>query len=279
MKATLRTILLLLTIPVLWSCSTKKTSYESSEEAKRTSIEMVTDYGTMIIELYNETPLHRDNFVKLAEEGAFDSLLFHRVIEKFMIQGGDPDSKNAQPEDTLGNGGLSYKVDAEFKPELFHKKGALGAARDGNLQRASSSMQFYIVQGKVFNDSLLTAAETRINGWLATHYFKHDTANQSLTNALQKAEADENWEQYALLNDSIKSLAKDYDNFEQYIIPDEHREVYKSLGGTPHLDQNYTVFGEVVKGLEVVDSISAVQTGVYDRPITDTRIQTVRVLE
>ncbi|MEO9803951.1 MAG: peptidylprolyl isomerase [Reichenbachiella sp.] len=278
MQSLLKTTFLFIAIATFWSCNTKTTATESEVE-KRTSIEMVTDYGTMVIELYNETPLHRDNFVKLANDGAFDSLLFHRVIEKFMIQGGDPDSKNALPEDTLGNGGLSYKVDAEFNSKLFHKKGALGAARDGNLQRASSSMQFYIVQGKVFNDSLLTVAETRINGWLATRYFKNDTANRSLTDALQKAEDDENWEQYTLLNDSISSLAKQYDNFERYTIPEEQRAVYKSIGGTPHLDQNYTVFGEVVKGLAVVDSIAAVQTGVYDRPLTDTRIRTVRVLE
>lgn len=270
---------LLLAISLI-GCNPKKSSTESTGETeKRTSIELVTAYGTMIIELYNETPLHRDNFIELAREGSFDSLLFHRVIETFMIQGGDPDSKYAQPEDTLGNGGLPYKVEAEFHPELFHKKGALGAARDGNLKRASSSMQFYIVQGKVFNDSLLQAAETRINGWLRTHYYKNDSANQSIVAAWSKAEQEENWEWYELLNDSISSLAKGYEDYEHYTIPDTHRAVYKSIGGTPHLDQNYTVFGEVVKGLEVIDSIAAVQTGVYDRPITDTRMISVRVLE
>ena len=241
---------------------------------------MKTDYGIMIIELYNETPLHRDNFVKLAKQGAFDSLLFHRVIETFMIQGGDPDSRNAKATDTLGRGGLDYMVDAEFIPSLFHKKGALGAARDGNLKRASSSMQFYIVQGKVFNDSLLTAAETRINGSLAEHYFKNDsTTNKPLLDSLQKAIDDENMDRYMLFNDSIKSMAKAYVNFDRYIIPEPHREVYKSVGGTPFLDQNYTVFGEVIEGLEVVDSITTVQTDSLDRPVADVRIRTVRVLE
>lgn len=240
---------------------------------------MVTDTGIIIIELYNETPKHRDNFVKLAKEGAFDSLLFHRVIENFMIQGGDPDSRNAQSGDTLGNGGLDYKVDAEFHPDLFHKKGVLAAARDGNLERASSSMQFYIVQGKIYNDSLLTQAEGRINGWLAEHYFKQDSANRPLLDSLQKAQDNENQERYSFFNDSIRSLAKKYENFDRYTIPEAHRKVYKAIGGTPHLDQNYTVYGEVIKGIEVVDSIAAVQTGTFDRPLTDVRILSVRVLE
>ena len=275
MKSFLKVLFFFLPILVLNNCDNKP---ESTDE-ERTSIEVVTDYGTLVIELYNETPKHRDNMVKLVNEGAFDSLLFHRVIENFMIQGGDPDSRNAQPGDTLGNGGLDYQVDAEFNPDLFHKKGALGAARDGNLERASSSMQFYIVQGKVFNDSLLLNAEERINGWLSEHYFKNDPVNKALVDSLQKAEGNKNWELYTQISDSIRSLAKGYENFDRYTIPESQREVYKSIGGTPHLDQNYTVFGEVVKGLEVVDSIAAVSTGPFDRPEADVRIQTIKVLD
>lgn len=278
MKSLFKNYIFLFVILTFGSCTTKTNSPESVEE-QRTSIEMVTNYGAITIDLYNETPLHRDNFIKLTDEGVFDSLLFHRVIESFMIQGGDPDSRNAQPGDTLGNGGLDYRVDAEFNPTLFHKKGALAAARNGNLERASSSIQFYIVQGEVFNDSLIGAAETRINGWLAEHYFKNDSTNKSLVDALQKAEDDENDEEYALFRDSIRSLAKSYENFDRYTIPDAHREVYKTIGGTPHLDQNYTVFGEVTKGLEVIDSIAAVQTNLLNRPLSDVRIMTVRVLK
>ncbi|MCP4460393.1 MAG: peptidylprolyl isomerase [Cytophagales bacterium] len=279
MKSSIKIILLVLPILALISCSTKKDSSDSTDLDERTSIEMVTDFGTMTIELYNETPKHRDNIVKLAKEGAFDSLLFHRVIENFMIQGGDPDSRNAQPEDTLGNGGLNYRVDAEFLPTIFHKKGALGAARDGNLERASSSMQFYIVQGKIFNDSLLNYDESRINGRLAEHYFKHDSTNKELVDSLQTAYDNEDWSQYSLISDTIRSLAKTYDAFEKHSISEAQRKVYKSLGGTPHLDQSYTVFGEVVKGLEVIDSIAAVSTGPFDRPVSDVRIQSIRVLE
>ena len=278
MNKSLITTFLQILLLFFWSCTTNSESSNSTVD-ERTSIEMKTDYGIMVIALYNETPLHRDNFVKLAKQGAFDSLLFHRVIENFMIQGGDPDSRYAQANDTLGGGGLDYKVEAEFNPSLFHKKGALGAARDGNLKRASSSMQFYIVQGKVYNDSLLTVSERRINGWLAEHYFKNDSTNKPLLDSLQKAIDDKNREQYILYDDSIKSMAKAYVNFKQYTIPESHGQVYKSLGGTPFLDQNYTVFGQVIEGLNVLDSIAMVQTNPLDRPVGDVRIQTVRVLQ
>lgn len=277
MKIVLKVALTLVLFLIVFSCNKKPTVPEAKEE-ERQRIEMVTDHGTMVIELYNETPLHRDNFIKLANDKAYDSLLFHRVIEKFMIQGGDPDSKSAQPGDTLGNGGLDYTIDAEFNPNLFHKKGVLAAARDGNLERASSSMQFYIVQGKVFNDSLLERAEVRINNWLAEHYFKNDPVNKPLLDSLQKAVDQENMEQYTLYSDSISRLAEGYKKFDVYTIPKEHRAVYKSTGGTPHLDMNYTVFGEVVEGLYVIDSIAAVPTGNFDRPVADVRVVSVRVL-
>jgi peptidyl-prolyl cis-trans isomerase B (cyclophilin B) len=263
---------------VVFSCDKKEAAPEIKEE-QRQKIEMITDRGTMVIELYNETPLHRDNFLKLVTQSTYDSVLFHRVINEFMIQSGDPDSKYAKPGDTLGNGGLDYTVDAEFNPNLFHKKGVLAAARDGNPERASSSTQFYIVQGRVFNDSLLDRAEVRINGWLAEHYFKKDPENKSLVDSLQKAIESENMEQYRLYNDSISSLSKAYKSFETYTISEEQRSVYKTLGGTPHLDQNYTIFGEVVEGLAVVDSIAATPTGAFDRPLTDVRIVSVTVLE
>ena len=258
------------------ACESKK---DTSVAEARETVEMVTDYGTILIELYNETPQHRDNFIKLAGDAAYDSLLFHRVIENFMIQGGDPDSKRSQPGDTLGDGDLPYTIPAEFNDSLFHKKGVLAAARTGNPERASSSMQFYIVQGRVLNDTLLLGAENTINEWLAEHYFLQEPANKSFLNALQKAEDDENWQEYRILRDSISALAKSYKNFKQYTIPESHRKVYKSIGGTPFLDQNYTVFGEVIKGLEVVDSIAKVQTDSLDRPTRDVRILSIRPVE
>lgn len=188
---------------------------------KHTYVKIATSKGECIIMLYNETPLHRDNFIKLAKEGFYNGTLFHRVIKEFMIQGGDPDSKNAKPDSLLGRGDLGYTVPAEFKDSLFHKKGVLAAAREGdasNPLKASSSSQFYIVQGKVWTDSLLNVTETKRM---------------------------------------------------KFKIPEWQRQVYKTIGGTPHLDRNYTVYGEVVKGLEMVDAIAAEPTNPMNRPNTD----------
>ena len=277
MKNLLRIISISL-ILVLGSCTTSKDKPTANEESCKT-IEMVTDMGTMVIELYNETPKHRDNFIKLVKESAYDSLMFHRVINKFMVQAGDPDSKNAMPQDTLGNGGLSYKVDAEFHSELFHKRGALGAARDGNPERASSAMQFYIVQGLVKNDSLINIDQKRINSWLAEHYSSLLPENKVLMDSVQKAIDNNDYQSYLKFDKKIKDAAKKFTDFEKYVIPEAHREVYRSIGGTPHLDQNYTVFGEVIKGLDIIDSISVVKTGIYDRPLKDIRIISMKVLK
>lgn len=276
MKLLSKIISLLILFLVVLSCN-NKTEPDKPVVEKRVTVEMVTDYGMMVIELYNKTPLHRDNFIKLIKENAYDSLLFHRVINEFMIQGGDPESKYAKPEDTLGSGGPSYTVDAEFNKDLFHKKGVLAAARSGNPKRASSAIQFYIVQGKVYNDSLLKNAEKRINEWLADHYSNNDPKNKTLLDSLQRAMDDEDWDRYSIWDDSLKTLAKDYDDFERYVIPEEHRIVYKSIGGTPHLDQNYTVYGEVIEGIEVLDSIAGVETGDFYRPKVDMRILSVRI--
>ena len=188
---------------------------------KRSTIEITTEYGTMKIMLYNETPLHRDNMLKLAHEKFYDSLLFHRVIKEFMIQGGDPESKHAKPGEMLGSGSApGDRIPAEFKPDLIHKKGALAAARDNNPQKASSNCQFYIVQGKKQTEADLSSVE-RQGGFKYT---------------------------------------------------DEQKQVYETIGGTPRLDQNYTVYGEVYEGLNVLDSIAAVKTDHNDRPLKDVRM-------
>lgn len=246
---------------------------------ERKTLEMVTDYGTMLIELYDETPLHRDNFINLVTHKAYDSVLFHRIIKDFMIQAGDPDSKLTKANDSIGEGDLPYKVAAEFNTALFHKKGALAAARDNNPERASSGMQFYIVQGKTFNDSTLKKAEERINQFNAKEYFKDDSAQKQLLEAIDHATQTRNLEHYQFYMDSILSLAIIEKGFKSYTIPEDQRLIYKKIGGTPHLDQNYTVFGEVVKGIEVLDSIAKVATGALDRPLNDMRIQKIRLLD
>lgn len=187
-------------------------------------VKIETSYGDMVVKLYNETPLHRDNFIKLVQDGTYDELIFHRVINKFMIQGGDPNSRNAKPGQMLGDGGLGYTIPAEFVPGLYHKKGALAAARQGddvNPRKESSACQFYIVQGETWNAERLKMVEQRMG----------------------------------------KSFTS------------EQAETYSTLGGTPFLDGDYTVFGEVVEGLEVIDKIAAVQCGSMDRPVEDVKMK------
>jgi cyclophilin family peptidyl-prolyl cis-trans isomerase len=193
---------------------------------RKRDVELVTTNGNIILRLSDSTPLHRDNFLRLVKTHYYDNVLFHRVIKDFMIQAGDPQSREAQPGMVLGNGGPGYTISAEFRPSLFHKKGALAAARqsdDMNPAKASNGSQFYIVQGRKFTDAGL----------------------DSLENFLLKRK-----------------------------IPLAHREVYKTLGGVPHLDQNYTVFGEVISGIAIVDSIASESTGRQppDRPLKDIRI-------
>ncbi|MBL0271642.1 MAG: peptidylprolyl isomerase [Chitinophagaceae bacterium] len=198
-----------------------------SKKDRKKDVLLKTSMGDIVIRLSDSTPLHRDNFLKLVKVGFYDSLLFHRVMLNFMIQGGDPNSKTAKPGMPLGNGGPSYTVPAEFRQTLFHKKGMIAAARqpdDVNPEKASSGSQFYLTQGKVFTDAGLDSMET------------------------------------------IRLKRK---------IPAEQREVYKTIGGIPHLDQNYTVFGEIVKGLETVDKIAAVPTSKgrdLNRPLTNVMI-------
>ena len=278
MKSIVKTSLFILLFISICACNQRAELLSSKEESSK-KVEMVTNYGTMVIELYNETPLHRDNFVNLVKHSAYDSLLFHRVINKFMIQGGDPDSKKAKPNDTLGDGDVPYVVKAEFNNELFHKKGTLAAARDNNPKKSSSGIQFYIVQGRVYNDSLLNRSENRISSRFAQEFYKDNSSMKPILDSINDAQDKGNRETYNLLSERILKLANADSTFKKYTIPDSQREIYKTLGGTPWLDQSYTVFGEVVKGMEVLDSIANVQTAPTDRPIADVRIKTVRLLD
>ena len=263
------------------SCNNSNTKDSSTEKTEdtRPKIEIVTDYGSMVIRLYNETPHHRDNFINLARNNAFDSLLFHRVIKEFMIQAGDPDSKNANPTDTLGEGDAPYMVKAEFNSNLFHKKGVIAAARDNNPEKASSAMQFYITQGKVQNDSLLDNAELYINKNKAIDFLRATNSDYPLLDSLDLAMTERNRKLYKIYSDSVYRLVKNQKNFNAYSIPEDQKEVYKTIGGTPHLDQGYTVFGEVIQGFEIIDSIAIVETDDMDRPLNDVRILDVKILD
>lgn len=199
---------------------------------KEQMIEITTSFGVMVAKLYNQTPLHRDNFIKLIKQGFYDSLLFHRVIKEFMIQGGDPTSKYAADTNKVGSGSApGEKISAEIMPGIYHKKGALAAARDGNPAKASSTCQFYIVQGKKSDSAQLQAVyDKRVKVANAAFQFS----------PIQK-------------------------------------EVYERIGGTPQLDQSYTVFGEVVSGLDIIDKIAAVATKPGDRPVENVRMK-IRLL-
>jgi peptidyl-prolyl cis-trans isomerase B (cyclophilin B) len=262
---------------LIFGCKKQSEPLDSRQD-NRKKIEIATNYGSMIFELYNETPLHRDNIINLANNKAYDSLLFHRVIHKFMIQAGDPKSRNAKATEALGSGDAPYKLKAEFNPKLYHKKGALAAARDDNPEKASSAMQFYIVQGKKFDDSMLKIEEKKINRNRAREYFRNNNSKKSLRNSIQDASEQDNSKHYNLLMDSILTIANSDNYFKPHIFPKKQRETYKSIGGSPFLDQNYTVFGEVVKGIEVLDSIANVKTNSLDRPINDVIIETIKLL-
>ena len=235
---------------------------------------IITNFGEIELELYDQTPQHRDNFIKLAKEGFYDGTLFHRVIKNFMIQGGDPTSKNAQPGAQLGNGSPGYTVPAEFVPEYIHQRGALAAARQAdhvNPTKASSGSQFYIVQGKIYTDYELDLVEVQVAEGNARNkyyqYFKeeeeamHDGGEIDIDSVERRA--------------SRRASAWLLEN--PHRIRAEAREVYKTIGGFPIQDGEYTVFGKVIKGIEVIDKIAEFETDDADRPKVDVRIIKVKV--
>jgi peptidyl-prolyl cis-trans isomerase B (cyclophilin B) len=255
---------------VITSCKSPSNESPIQEEIPEPiKVELTTTMGNMVLELSDRTPLHRDNFVKIVSEGRLDSMLFHRVLQDFVVQAGQYDSLTMASMDSLELAAIDYRVPAEIDTFLFHKRGALGAARTGNPERASASLSFYIVQRGSRADSLIDKDEKRINTWLQQHAFVNAPENKNWKDSLVQAEDSENWAQFSALMDSISSLAETYPHNE-YTIPESQREVYRTLGGTPHLDQNYTVFGEVLSGMEVVDSIAAVpvnNAGLPDEPV------------
>jgi cyclophilin family peptidyl-prolyl cis-trans isomerase len=234
-----------------------------------------TDLGDIRLKLYNETPRHRDNFIKLVKEGYFDGMLFHRVIQNFMIQGGDPLSKNAAPGDRLGNGGPGYTIPAEFVPGLFHRKGALAAARMGdqvNPAKESSGSQFYIVQGKKWRQGELDTLEVRMNSALKQNIQRKlfmESQKELETYRQEKKEDlfNRKMMQVQITADSLYNLAP------KMKLSEIQKKVYTSVGGYPSLDGAYTVFGEVSEGFDVIDRIAAEQTDKADRPLRDIKMK------
>jgi len=257
-------------------------STQNTQDTSRTAIVLIqTQYGNIKIRLSNQTPLHRDNFLKLAKQGFYDSLLFHRIIAGFMIQGGDPYSKYAKRFVVLGDSDIHYTVPAEIMPNLFHKRGMLCAARNGddvNPLHASSGCQFYITQGRgpLTNKDLLLY-EYRINKKLRTHL--KDSLLQTLT--YKDIAEKQQYFKTNKLNDSLVLLDKMLDEkinpiyglTKYYAFSPQQIQAYKSAGGTPHLDGSYTVYGEVFQGMEVVDKITEASADTHDRPIDDIRMK------
>ena len=247
---------------------------------KETLVKIETTLGDIKVKLYNETPKHRDNFIKLAKEGVYDGTLFHRVIKEFMIQAGDPESKNAPKGKMLGSGDVGYTIPAEFVyPKYFHKRGALSAARQGdnvNPKKESSGCQFYIVTGKVYNDSALINMERGMNENKVTLIFNN--LAQKHMKDIYKMRKDNDEKGLLELQDKLIAQAEEEAAKQpEFRFTPEQVEAYTTVGGTPHLDGEYTVFGEVVEGMDIVDKIQQVKTDRSDRPEEDVKIVKVEV--
>ena len=269
-------LLICLAFIALTACSagSKKQTNHHMENEKRTLVKLETTMGNITVALYNETPKHRDNFIKLVKEGVYDSTLFHRVIKQFMIQAGDPDSKNASDTAMLGSGDVGYTIPAEFNPKFFHKKGVLAAARqrdDVNPEKASSGCQFYIVTGRKFTEPQLLGMENKINEQHEEALFDN-LARQHMKEIYKMRKAGDN-AGLLELQDTLEAQARELaDKEEKFRFTPEQIKAYSTVGGAPHLDGSYTVFGEVTEGMEVVENIEIAKTNRADRPVENIRI-------
>lgn len=238
---------------------------------REAKFQIVTEFGAIKIKLYNETPLHRDNFIKLTKQGFFTDLLFHRVINRFMIQGGDPDSKNAEPGKLLGNGDLGYTIPAEINPKFIHRRGVLAAAREGdqvNPEKKSSACQFYLLQGRVFRQGELDSLQAKLENTRKMNLMQ--TKIKAIEAELNQLGAEGKQNE---INARINALRETVENESKQLPPirftDEQRKVYTTIGGYPSLDNNYTIFGEVIEGMEVIDQIAQQPTDKNNRPLKD----------
>ena len=279
MKKTI--ILFTLILCCMAACTGSQKKEKSMMTGNETLVRLETTMGNITVKLYNETPKHRDNFIKLAKEGTYDSTLFHRVIKNFMIQAGDPQSKTATDTTTLGNGDVGYTLPAEFIPKFFQKKGALAAARLGdevNPNKESSGCQFYIVTGRKFSEAQMISMENQLNETNLETVF-NELARKHMKEIYKMRKAGDN-DGLLELQDSLEAQARGIVAKEPALkFSREQIAAYTTVGGAPHLDGAYTVFGEVTEGMEVIDKIQAVKTNRADRPETDVRILKATVIE
>ena len=277
MKAKHAALAVFLTVTAAFnsSCQIKKQNNKAVQEK---IILIETNLGNIKVKLYNETPQHRDNFVKLVNEGYYNGLIFHRVIKDFMVQGGDPQSRNPQPGRQYGSGGPDYTVPAEFNTAFIHKKGALSAARTGdqvNPEKRSSGSQFYIVQGKKMSDPELDQMEVNVSQQPLQAMFHKIVTDRAQALTAQGVEV--NYD--ALVDEVRQQVLATWETMDKFKYSPTAREVYKTLGGTPFLDGGYTVFGETIEGLDVIDKIAAVETAPGDRPVQDVVILKMTVVK
>ncbi len=258
--------------------SAKNKMTDSDKDAK---VLIHTSMGDITVLLYGDTPLHRDNFLKLVKEGYYDGVLFHRVINEFMIQTGDPDSKTAKPSDMLGSGGPGYNIDAEILyPRHFHKRGALAAARTGdnvNPERRSSGSQFYIVTGRTLTENQLKGLEHNMKMQRMQEIF--DGLTRQHRDSIMTLRRNRDQAGLQALQDSLVAETEKIAAGQDFSLTPEQREAYTTVGGAPHLDGTYTVFGEVIDGMDVVDRIEKVQTGKADRPVEDVKVISMKVID
>ena len=252
------------------------------QKTTETQVLMQTNLCTITLKLYNETPLHRDNFIKLVKDGQYEGLLFHRVINEFMIQGGDVTSKNAPLNKQLGAGDLGYTVPAEFVyPRYFHKRGALCAARtgdDSNPEKASSASQFYIVTGKVYSEGEIKQLEKQKESRLKQAIFNR-LQNENKTTIMQYYKSGDK-DSLAIMRDTLigKTEIETEKRKEETKLTAQQREAYTTVGGVPFLDNEYTVYGEVTEGIEIVDKIQKVKTNSSDRPLENIVIESMQII-
>ena len=275
------TILFTLILCCITACTGNQKKNNNMANDNATLVKIETTMGDITVKLYDETPKHKENFIKLVKEGVYDSTLFHRVIKNFMIQAGDPTSKTASATDTLGSGDVGYTVPAEFNPKFFHKRGVLAAARQGddvNPNKESSGCQFYIVTGRKFSEAQMINMESQMNE------ARLDTVFQALARKhmkeIYKMRKANDMEGLMELQDSLENQARKEVAKEPALkFTPEQIKAYTTVGGAPHLDGNYTVFGEVVDGMNVVAEIETAKTNRQDRPTQDIRILKATVVE
>lgn len=262
-------ILIMVLLATIISCGSSDTNTEG------TVVSIKTEFGEIKVRLYDETPEHKKNFIKLVDEGFYNDLLFHRVMNNFMIQGGDPDSKGAAAGIRLGGGSPGYTVPAEFIPKYFHKKGALAAARKGgpsNPEKRSSGSQFYIVQGDVFSAGKLDTMEMSLNSKAKNEMMKEKF--EASSEKLDAFKTNNNRDGFNIYIAEIRAEVDSiYESGEKFVFTPEQREAYTTIGGYPSLDGEYTVFGEVIEGLDILDKIAVVETDKQNRPVVDVKMQ------